>query len=120
MTKIKSSKTIPGDDKETSCNNKTTNHNRGGSDFGEGKSSSSPETPTFLPKQNSRKQTSGDGQANDDDSYSLRPKFAIFKHKTEVLRQQTTNKKSNEQRATTPSWFFNIPTTRSPFPDFRG
>lgn len=52
------------------------------------------------------------------DSFNLRPKFAIIKHKTEVLRQQTTNQHSNEHTATTPAWFFNIPSTRSPFPDF--
>lgn len=77
----------------------------------------------------------------------LRPKFAILKHKTEFLNQQSkysqdlakfksrnnnnytsdgrapnynNNNNTNQKRekATTPAWFFNIPTTRSPFPDF--
>lgn len=51
----------------------------------------------------------------------LRPKFAILKHKAEVLHPSTAahlNVGTNRPQAETPSWFFNIPTTRSPFPYF--
>lgn len=51
----------------------------------------------------------------------LRPKFAILKHKAEVLHPSTAvhlNIGPNRPQAKTPSWFFNIPTTRSPFPYF--
>lgn len=59
--------------------------------------------------------------------YDLRPKFAILKHKSEILTQLTTKEielsSTNVARpqaalAITPAWFFNIPTTRSPFPEF--
>lgn len=58
---------------------------------------------------------------------SLRPKFGILKHKTEIINQTTIQSRDlsavgrqteHKQKATTPSWFFNIPTTRSPFPEF--
>lgn len=61
----------------------------------------------------------------DDD---LRPKFAILKHRTEILHSSTathlnirtsdSSPAKNQPLAKTPSWFFNIPTTRTPFPDF--
>lgn len=56
--------------------------------------------------------------------YDLRPKFGIFKHKTEIINQKTIHQTqfevstSAKQKPITPSWFFNIPNTRSPFPDF--
>lgn len=61
----------------------------------------------------------------DDD---LRPKFAILKHKDNILHLSTSthlnlrissdSSVKNQPPAKTPSWFFNIPTTRTPFPDF--
>lgn len=60
--------------------------------------------------------------------YDLRPKFAILKHKAEILKSShsstTTTTPSDQENKTqrtypkTPDWFFNIPTTRSPFPSF--
>lgn len=65
--------------------------------------------------------------------YDLRPNFAILKHKTEHLRPSSgpnDNNNSSSPLSTqvdnsnkrvyprTPDWFFNIPDTRSPFPDF--
>lgn len=62
--------------------------------------------------------------SHNDDKYDLRPKFAILKHKSELLNAQQVsalpNSNNHRRRAypKTPDWFFNIPTTRSPFPDF--
>lgn len=62
--------------------------------------------------------------------YNLRPKFTILKHKTEIINGKTVNQSGsnensanaqvvyNKQKPVTPSWFFNIPDTRSPFPNF--
>lgn len=64
--------------------------------------------------------------------YDLRPKFAILKHKPDIINQTLPSAKNlnHQQRleqqqqykqqhsAPTPAWFFNIPTTKSPFPYF--
>lgn len=54
--------------------------------------------------------------------HDLRPKFAILRHKSEYINQSlrypSSDGTTHHQTAPTPSWFFNIPTTRSPFPDF--
>lgn len=44
----------------------------------------------------------------------LRPNFAIIKHNID------DKLKENNRAVPAPNWFFNIPTTRSPFPDVRG
>lgn len=52
------------------------------------------------------------------EDYDLRPKFAALKHKPEFLISTNSSLNSHATSRITPSWFFNIPTTRSPFPDF--
>lgn len=53
------------------------------------------------------------------DNYDLRPKFAILKHKSEILNTSSSSVDNTKRTyPKTPDWFFNIPTTRSPFPDF--
>lgn len=46
-------------------------------------------------------------------SIELRPHFAIIKHNLNDTRK-------NNKAVPAPAWFFNIPTTRSPFPDMNG
>lgn len=58
-----------------------------------------------------------DNQKHNDCSLELRPKFAILKHKSELINQGDLN---NRKAVAAPAWFFNIPTTRSPFADFGG
>lgn len=50
--------------------------------------------------------------------FDLRPKFATLKHRPEFIQQKDALSDARHQAATTPAWFFNIPDTRSPFPDF--
>lgn len=67
--------------------------------------------------------------ASNDGAQDLRPKFSISKHKSDLLNSATTSslasssngqttRTQQQSRVTTPDWFFNIPTVRSPFPDF--
>jgi hypothetical protein len=56
--------------------------------------------------------------ASHDENYDLRPKFAILKHKTEILTSNRENQSAPRTYPKTPDWFFNIPDTRSPFPNF--
>lgn len=53
------------------------------------------------------------------DNFDLRPKFAILKHRPEFIQQKDDRSEYRQQRAlaSTPAWFFNIPNTRSPFPE---
>lgn len=123
MTKITKTNHTEFDDsdlEETGCNNNTTN-------------SSNDQFTIVLNSKESKdnclklataayEAAAGKTRCSDDHD-DLRPKFAIIKHKTEILRQQTTNNNHscsniNERKATTPAWFFNIPNVRSPFPDF--
>lgn len=56
--------------------------------------------------------------ASHDADYDLRPKFAILRHKTDssdCRSEQVINPRAYPK---TPDWFFNIPDTRSPFPNF--
>lgn len=52
------------------------------------------------------------------DQYDLRPKFAVI---GKLTSEQSSDAANRRQAATspTPAWFFNIPTSRSPFPDFK-
>lgn len=113
----------------TSCN--TTQSNSTSSSFGanskhnseaEDKSCSENDSISSKSLRAKSKQISSD--------YILRPKFAILKHKTEIINRKTVNQSRsdedsanaqavfNKQKPITPSWFFNIPDIRSPFPDF--
>lgn len=66
----------------------------------------------------SARRLTADG-CNHDDDYDLRPKFAILKHKTELLSGNSGDQRSAPRSyPKTPDWFFNIPDTRSPFPNF--
>lgn len=49
----------------------------------------------------------------------LRPKFSILKHTPETLdSSKTSNAGSTGRTKQTPEWYFNIPDTLTPFPDF--
>lgn len=54
------------------------------------------------------------------EDFDLRPKFAILKHKPEFIEQKDALSEARQKQSspTTPAWFFNIPTTKSPFTDF--
>lgn len=69
----------------------------------------------------SARRLTADGQSSHEDDYDLRPKFAILKHKTELLTGNSGEQHSIAPRSypKTPDWFFNIPDTRSPFPNFQ-
>ena len=50
----------------------------------------------------------------------LRPKFPLLKHKPSSLGNSSSSADTPKQKVypKTPDWFFNIPNSRSPFPDF--
>lgn len=50
--------------------------------------------------------------------FDLRPKFAILRHRPQLTQRKDASSDARQQTAVTPAWFFNIPTTRSPFPEF--
>lgn len=60
------------------------------------------------------------GQASTDENLDLRPNLAILRHKPEVLSLQleTGSPAETDQINETPEWYFNMPDTLTPFPDF--
>lgn len=127
MTKITTTNSAEFDDsdlEETGCNNNSNNNNNYQSSI----TFNSKESKDKCLKLATAAYEAAVGKTrqvnSDDNNDSLRPKFAIIKHKTETSRQQTSYNSNHsmfntsEGKATTPAWFFNIPTVRSPFPDF--
>lgn len=109
---------------QTSCNTIQRNSNPSSSSFGANRYN-----PAADDKSCSRNDSIGNKQTLRNKQticldYDLRPKFGVFKHKTEIINQKTINQaqssltSAKQEKAITPSWFFNIPNTRSPFPDF--
>jgi len=49
----------------------------------------------------------------------LRPKFAILKHRPEILHSSNSDSSRNrDTNKRTPEWYLNMPDTLTPFPDF--
>lgn len=68
-----------------------------------------------LATQADRNSVQNQGSMNE--KSDLRPKFAILKHKPEVLVSTSTTG-SAKSAGQTPDWYFNIPDSLNPFPDF--
>lgn len=86
--------------------------------------SSTRNTPTNSAQSDSPRQAIACNHRAGRDDFDLRPKFAIIKHKSEILNQTTQESatrladRAQSPQAITPAWFFNIPTIRTPFLDF--
>lgn len=141
MTKITPNNLIHDEANQlnTSCNTQTANNNFNNSnnlilnqihlsnqsnlELEEDESCDHEQTTNTGPLSLARIQEYIENRSQSDDDYDLRPKFAILKHNAELLHNNSSSLSSDQTRsgrtcAKTPAWFFNIPTTRSPFPDF--